>query len=108
MEINAFAAILLAMILTEKGLMATVFGKLRLLDFLKDNKTKLQFVVLLLAIAFFFGAGLLATLRFFLAIAFFVSIRIHLDFIPVPKLLKGLPMLLLSALVVLIVFFGLR
>jgi Na+-translocating ferredoxin:NAD+ oxidoreductase RnfA subunit len=108
MAIYTFVAILLALLLTEKKLMTVVLGQVSLLNFLKDHKTKLQFVVLLLAIGFFFVGGLLAVGRFLLAIAFFASIRIHLDFIPVPKLLKGLPILLLSALVVLIVFFGLR
>jgi len=108
MPINIFIAILFALVLTEKSLVAIGLKNFRLLNFLKEDKTKLQFVIFILALGFFLFTGLFSVVRFFLAIAFFASARIHLAANPAPKLMKGFPILLLCTLVVLIVFFGLR
>lgn len=108
MEFNTIISIIVAYLLTDNSLM---LKPLRSLSFFNDTKHLKLAVEISAAVVFvglLFMSGVAAGFRFLLALAFLTATRKRLEFCAVPKFLQGEPIMLIAALFVGIVFFGLR
>jgi len=107
MAYNTFVAIGLGYILTDKTLMARILSNFTFFNDKKHLTRALEILIGAIFLIYTWKVGFLYGLRFLLAVVFFLCARMKIAEIPVPKYLKGEPIILVVALVVAIVFFGL-
>ena len=100
--------VVLGYFLTDKQLMFRVLRELSFFNDEKKLKVAVEILVGIITVIFFLTNGLMAAVRFLFTVICFVSTRTKLATAPIPKALKGEPITLLTAVIILVVLYGLR
>ncbi len=108
MEFNTIISIILAYLLTDDSVMLKFLRSLSFFNDTKKFKLAKEISIAIVFVALLLISGVAPGFRFLLALAFFTATRKRLATCAVPKLLQGEPIMLITALFIGIVFFGLR